>query len=89
MYEFSCYLKTSRHNLEIETSRESSTLILSHVESTDGGMYTVTAVNVVGKCSWECSVDLKAKPAFTLPPNLKRQIAFQVWPLFVGLSLYP
>ena len=67
-----------RPNLTIEMTPDGSQLTILHAESDDGGVYTCTAVNTVGKCSWETTVDLKAKPAFTLPPGLKRPIAFQI-----------
>ena len=57
---------------------DGSQLTILNAESDDGGTYTCTAVNTVGKCSWETTVDLKAKPAFTLPPGLKKPIAFQI-----------
>lgn len=49
-----------------------------YAESDDGGVYTCSAVNTVGKCTWETTVDLKAKPAFTLPSSLKKAVAFQI-----------
>jgi hypothetical protein len=67
-----------RNNLTIETTPDGSIMTIRHVESVDGGMYTCMAINTVGKCSWETTVDLKAKPAFTLPATLKRPIAFQI-----------
>ena len=57
---------------------DGSQLTILSAESDDGGTYTCTAVNTVGKCSWETTVDLKAKPAFTLPSGLKKPIAFQI-----------
>ena len=47
-------------------------------ESDDGGLYTCSAINTVGKCTWETTVDLKAKPAFTLPSSLTKPITFQI-----------
>lgn len=67
-----------RPNLTIEMTPDGSQLTILNAESDDGGTYTCTAVNTVGKCSWETTVDLKAKPAFTLPPGLKKPIAFQI-----------
>ena len=48
------------------------------VGSDDGGLYTCSAINTVGKCLWETTVDLKAKPHFTLPNSLTRPITYQI-----------
>ena len=48
------------------------------VECDDGGLYTCSAINTVGKCTWETTVDLKAKPAFTLPDSLTKPISYLI-----------
>lgn len=67
-----------RSNLTIEMTPDGSQLTILHAEPQDGGTYTCTAVNTIGKCSWETTVDLKAKPSFDLPLSMQKPIAFQI-----------
>ena len=57
---------------------KSMTFFVLGVGSDDGGLYTCSAINTVGKCLWETTVDLKAKPHFTLPNSLTRPITYQI-----------
>jgi len=67
-----------RHNLTIEATPDGSQLTILHADPTDGGTYTCTAVNTVGKTSWESTVDLKCKPIFELPILFEKPISFQL-----------
>jgi len=67
-----------RHNLTIEATPDGSQLTILRADPTDGGTYTCTAVNTVGKTSWESTVDLKCKPIFELPILFEKPISFQL-----------